>query len=217
MLPDFSQSFTRLCLSASDLTHSQNQQASHIPYPKEMCPFNSCLSQLSEICFIFWKKNHVLLIDPFLRGLTGWHWAGLLQGGLVHYLVLVHLTAWVGVQYLIAFPVIYPKGRGPEPLGLISSVLGEAEAEDSHSACALDMPDQWSPSHPSRPGFPWEIVYPPLPSWLTSLMPPQPSTSYPLPSIISFPVYLRTSTASSVMFWTIPWVKTPTPWGKDCI
>lgn len=48
-----SQSFSRLCPSPSDLIHSQNQPASNMPYPKEMHPFNSCLSQLSDICLMF--------------------------------------------------------------------------------------------------------------------------------------------------------------------
>lgn len=98
----------------------------------------------------------MLSVDLFLCGLIGWHRAGLLRGKLVRNLALVHLTASAGVQYLIDFPVTYPYGGGePEPLGLISSVLGEAEAEGSHSACTLDLPDQQSPSRPSRPGFPW--------------------------------------------------------------
>lgn len=46
----------------------------------------------------------------------------------------------------MASSVIYPKGGGPEPLGLLSSVLGEAEAEGSHSECAPNMPDQQPPS-----------------------------------------------------------------------
>lgn len=48
-----SQSFSRLCPPPSDLIHSQNQPASNMPYPKEMCPFNSHLSQLSEIRLMF--------------------------------------------------------------------------------------------------------------------------------------------------------------------
>ena len=87
----------------------------------------------------------MLLINPFLCGLIGCHCPGLLSVELVNNLALVHPTALVGVQLGLAFPVIYPEGGGPEPLGLISSVLGEAEAQGSHSACVLDMPDQHLP------------------------------------------------------------------------
>ena len=159
LLNFFPQSFSRLCLLASDLPYSQNQLTSPIPYSKEkeMCPFNSSLSQLSETGVMFWKKVRMLLINPFFHGLIGCHWPGLLSGELVHNLALVHPTALVDVQLGLAYPVIYPERGGPEPSGLISSVLGEAEAQSSHSGCVLDMPDQQSPSHPSRPGFPWEI------------------------------------------------------------
>lgn len=106
---------------------------------------------------MFWQKKSHTFIDPFLPGLIGWHRAALLHGKLVHSVALVHLTALAGVQYLKAFPVTYPQGGGPAPLGLISSVLGEAEAEGSHFAWVVDMPDHQSPSHPPRPGIPWEI------------------------------------------------------------
>lgn len=81
---------SRPCSLPSDLTHSQNQPASNIPYPKEMCPLNSCFIQLSEICFMFLKKTHT-----FSASFTDWKvgrgWSPL---WLVHSLALVHLTAW---------------------------------------------------------------------------------------------------------------------------
>lgn len=173
-----SQIFSRHCPPLSNLTRSQNQPTSNIPYPKEMWPFNSCLSQSSEICFMFWKKLYTFnRPDPFLSGLVGWRRSKLLHGKLVCKLALVHLTTWVGVQYLKAFPVMYLQGGGPEPSGWISSVLGEAEAEGSHFVWTLTC--QSAISIPFfKTSLPLGNILIPLLSWLESLMPPLSPASY---------------------------------------
>ena len=165
-----------------------------------------CLRQLSEICFMFWGKKSYTSIDPFLPGLIGWHRAGLLHGKLVHSVTLVHLTVLAGVQYMKASPVTYPQGGGPEPSGLISSVLGEAEAEGSHFAWVVDMPDQQSPSHPSRPDFPWEIFKPPCspdshPQCFPRTLPP----SHTLPPFPYNTLYTYYNTTLKPLMIFLPW------------